>query len=388
MGGNNYYHFAGKGKGKSLIGKGRGKPSAKWTCRTCSFTHPASMNHCPWCDNVTSASLTSSSQHSSSAPHIPPKRKPSRWNRNKRDDWNVGSDDYDHDWSLRNRRNYLFDSNYQSFDIGTPSAPPAKESQVVIDWLQECDDIDPAVINLLKRATEAKPEPKVPIEPWKDLQSSHAKLKSISDQIGKADSRIARLEEDLHYAQELRQSLDEKEKGLRLHIESIMPGSFGTQNDHVHAGKQAIFYEQLIRAVQASLSAGLPQAGSPAQTDVYDMVFHGKLPAASVPADQAPAPTSLTSETIHSDEAAAPPSPGAAMSEAASVGAASGVADDSSLVVDKDGFGFNPAPKRAARLAQPYARARAMSLDMSDRPLFSARPAASPLCPGKDKAAA
>ena len=358
MGGGN--KSSGRGKGH-----GQNHPKlARWTCEICNYNHPGSHSFCSWCYNPTSTPTSTSTRHS------PPKR--SRWSR-----WRDRSADLGHGPGVESR----------SFDIATPISPPTKETFTVLNWLREQNGVDPTVFALLERAAAASVPPSPPKEPWKDLQSSHAKLKALESQISKADDRINKLADDLQDAQELKASLIDKKKEVSSHIESIMPGSLSGKTNAHHAGyeDQSRYYEKIIRSLQSKLSAGLPAAGSKDQTELYDTLFHGKLPDDDLPDD-----ISINSSKVNDSEHHAGSEPPAATSDVPAAPAdvapatpAAAAADPSSLVVDKDGFGFNPAPKRVSRLGTPYTRQRARSLDGDQRPLFAAR--AVPFAPASSK---
>ena len=202
------------------------------------------------------------------------------------------------------------------------------------------------MLGTLKRTIEVPHPVQAPREPWKDLQSAHAKLKRLDHSLDVIESKIAKINQDLTAAQDAREDMLASRDELTALIDSYSPKS--DQSKYVNT------LENIIKSIQAKLSAGMPAAGSDSQSQLYDTVFKGiTTPPRSEKGDGEHDETqSISSEPMHESH----PLVSGPDAELDAAQAAPASPDPSSLVVDKDGFGFNPVPRKASSLSAHYAR--------------------------------
>ena len=381
-GSDGYYvvdHQGGRGRGN---GKGKGANGNKWQCAGCCYSHPSSTLSCPWCStspySIPSQSYAASrnnagpihnhKDHSDWEPNHH-NHKHSDWRSNRKTRWG----NYQHHLQQPNQRVQPSRQPQQQpqqpkghgedecddFDISTPPTNNPSDQVVnqVLAWLKEKGESSVAeTIQRVQAHDKADQPAPAPKDPVRDLQSTRDKLKSVQYQLDTINNHINNIQADLEAALDTRNALSEKQDDLQKHIESIMPGA-SNNNDSIH---KAASYEHIIRAIQSKLATGVPEAGSDDSKELFDIVYHGIVKEVAAPAPSATVPPADKSTSQNEN------------------GTSPEAKDDSSFVVDENGFGFNPVPRKASHLSAPYMRRpRAASADAArGAALFASKPCA------------
>ena len=271
----------------------------RWVCDTCGTNHPAFHVFCGTCHFAPT--------------DRPPKAPKRRWSSRLRpkdipEDWLHidGEDDVDTDDNM--------------YDIQTPKAPPSRQINSVLTWLQE-DGCSQEVIDVIKRHQALnEPQPQQQSKDlWAELRSAKDKAKHIEQQLSAATVRVEKAQVELDAACALRDDLATKQQAILASIDETV-----AKLPHVDSlQSQLTHYESLLKKIQESMTEGIPEVKTPQRDKLYTLVFFGNESRPNDSCQEAPRQDS----------------------------------DDTSHLVDRSGFGFGPT-LRSQKAATPYSAER------------------------------
>ena len=221
-----------------------------------------------------------------------------------------------------------------------------------MQWLQQ-HGVDQETLGALRRTVSPPTQVQAPREPWKDLQSAHAKVKTIDKQLDAIDDKINDINRELASAQDARDDLVAKRDEIIATIDTLTPKS--------ELSSYVSSLEKIIKSIQSKLSAGLPEAGSDSQTSLYNTVFKGSTtPPISIPGDSVHDRDMDDVRSVCSEQQQNESKPQtndlSPVTEPAAATATAGSPDPTEFLVDTQGFGFNPVPRKGNALSAPYTK--------------------------------